>query len=122
MNFRKNYTEIDIIAVQPNFPKAPSGEAGPFEKQVGGIVRLHDANDEGTLVFVEVKTRISDAYGKPFEAITHSKITNLIRTAQLYAKMHPHLPRSMRIDAIGVTMDKDGRIEEIEHVENISGF
>lgn len=101
MNFRKNYTEIDIIALQPG-----SGQAAK----------------DGTLVFVEVKTRISDSYGRPFEAITRSKIENLIRTAQLYAKMHPQLPHALRIDAIGVTMDKDGRVEDIEHVENISGF
>jgi len=93
MNFRKNYTEIDIIATK-----------------------------DDTLVFVEVKTRVSEAYGKPFEAITRSKIDNLTRTAHLYAKMHPHLPKAMRIDAIGVTMDQDGRVEDIEHIENISGF
>ncbi len=101
MNFRKNYTEIDIIALQPVLGK-------PIE--------------QGTLVFVEVKTRISDAYGKPFEAITRTKIENLVRTAQLYSKMHPHLPKALRIDAIGVTMDKNGVVEDIEHVENISGF
>jgi putative endonuclease len=93
MNFRKNYTEIDIIA-QKN----------------------------GLLVFVEVKTRVSDSFGKPFEAITKQKINNLVKTAQLYANFHPNLPKSLRIDAIGVTVDKDGRIENIEHVENISGF
>lgn len=93
MNFRKNYTEIDIIATKDN-----------------------------TLVFIEVKTRVSDAFGKPFEAITRDKITNLVRTAQLYSKMHPELPTSLRIDAIGVTMDKNGTVEDIEHIENISGF
>lgn len=93
MNFRKNYTEIDIIAVK-----------------------------DDTLVFVEVKTRVSDSFGKPFEAITRDKINNLIRTAHLYAKLHPELPRAMRIDAIGVTIDKNGVVEDIEHVENISGF
>lgn len=93
MNFRKNYTEIDIIVTKEN-----------------------------TLVFVEVKTRVSDKYGKPFEAITRSKIHNLVKTAQLYSSFHPQLPKSLRIDAIGVTLNKNGQVEDIEHVENISGF
>lgn len=101
MNFRKNYTEIDIIALEQN---------------------QHNPQDPGTLVFVEVKTRVSDSFGKPFEAITRSKIKNLTKTAQVYAKMHPKLPKALRIDAIGVTLNENGQIEDIEHVENISGF
>lgn len=93
MNFRKNYTEIDLIATKDN-----------------------------TLVFIEVKTRISGLYGSPFEAITKQKIQNLVRTAQLYQQAHPKLPRQMRIDAIGVILDEKKQVVDIEHVENISGF
>ncbi|HEX8966089.1 MAG TPA: YraN family protein [Patescibacteria group bacterium] len=93
MNFRKNYTEIDIIATKDN-----------------------------TLIFFEVKTRISEDFGKPFEAITREKIHNIVQTAQLYSFLHPKLPKSLRIDAIGVTLDKHRNILDIEHVENISGF
>lgn len=93
MNYRKNYTEIDLIATKDN-----------------------------TLVFFEVKTRISGAYGTPFEAITKDKINNLVRTAQLYQAYNKELPKSMRIDAIGIVMDEDLTIVDIEHVENISGF
>ncbi|HSD98406.1 MAG TPA: YraN family protein [Patescibacteria group bacterium] len=93
MNFRKNYTEIDIIATKDN-----------------------------VLVFFEVKTRISGEYGTPFEAITKAKIQNLVKTASLYQSTHPKLPQQMRIDAIGVVLDKDKSVVDIEHVENISGF
>lgn len=93
MNFRKNYTEIDLIATKDN-----------------------------TLVFIEVKTRISGTYGTPFEAITKEKIKNLVKTALLYQHSHPTLPKQMRIDAIGVVLDKDQQVVDIEHVENISGF
>ncbi len=92
-NFRKNYTEIDIIAIYRN-----------------------------TTVFVEVKTRKNDSFGTPFEAITRTKIANLVHTAHVYMKLHPNLPKAMRIDAIGVTLDEDNKLESIEHVENISGF
>ncbi len=92
-NFRKNYTELDIIATYQN-----------------------------TTIFIEVKTRKNDAFGTPFEAITREKIANLVRTAHVYMKLHPKLPKAMRIDAIGITLDPDNRLEEIEHIENISGF
>jgi putative endonuclease len=92
-NFRKNYTEIDLIVT-----------------------------DDKTTVFVEVKTRTGGAFGTPFEAITPRKIKHIMHTAQLYMKLHPALPRQMRIDAIGITMSPLGVIEDIEHVEHISGF
>lgn len=93
LNFRRNYTELDIIATKDN-----------------------------TTVFVEVKARTSGAFGTPFEAITRSKINNLVKTAQYYMTTHPQLPRAMRIDAIGITLSEDGEVESIEHVENITGF
>jgi putative endonuclease len=93
MNYRKNYTEIDLIATKDN-----------------------------TLIFFEVKTRISGAFGTPFEGITKGKIQNIVRTAQYYQITHSHLPKAMRIDAIGVTMDEEKHVLSIEHVENISGF
>lgn len=91
-NFRAGYGEIDIIAVKDN-----------------------------VLVFVEVKTRSSDNFGTPFEAITPWKLKPLIRTAQFYKSSHKGLPMEMRIDAIGVKV-KENQIESIEHIKNISGF
>lgn len=93
MNYRKNYTEIDIIATKDN-----------------------------VLVFVEVKTRTSGAFGTPFEAITKEKIKNLVKTAHQYKNAHPKLPTQMRIDAIGIVMDENKIVQDIEHIENISGF
>lgn len=95
-NFRKGYGEIDIIAV--------------------------DKRDKNhILVFVEVKTRTSEQYGTPFESITPWKLKTLIKTAQFYKLIHKNLPDSMRIDALSVSIDSDGK-ELIEHLENITGF
>lgn len=92
-NFRKNYGEIDIIAL-----------------------------DGDILVFIEVKTRRSAYYGTPFEAITPWKLRSLIKTAQYYKLINPKLPERMRIDALAVTLTFTDSIENIEHIENISGF
>lgn len=92
-NFRKSYAEVDIIGVKDN-----------------------------TLVFIEVKTRTSLQYGTPMESITYWKLRPLIKTAKYYAITHPKLPQALRIDAIAVCMNKDGEVESIEHIENISEF
>lgn len=91
-NFRKGYGEIDIIC----------------EK-------------DKTLVFVEVKTRTSSAYGTPFEAITYFKLKSLIKTAEFYKVLNPKLPDAMRIDAVSVILDSSENVVSMEHMENISG-
>lgn len=102
-NFRKKYQEIDIIALQ-----APPRGALPRR--------------DSTLVFVEVKTRRSDSYGSPFESIAPWKVKHLVRLAQFYKQLHPRLPDFMRIDAIGVILSHENKLEKLEHLENISGF
>lgn len=91
-NYRKQYGEVDIIATHKN-----------------------------TLVFIEVKTRTSAAFGTGFEAITYWKLKSLVKTALVYKKFHPHLPEALRIDAISILLDTSGQVKNIEHMENISG-
>ncbi|MBI2195947.1 MAG: YraN family protein [Candidatus Levybacteria bacterium] len=93
-NFRRGYGELDIIATDPSAR--------------GGQV----------LVFVEVKTRSSDNFGTPFDAIAPWKLRPLIKTAQFYKMTHKNLPEQMRIDAIGI--DISGSELKIEHIENIT--
>lgn len=77
--------------------------------------------DDQTLIFVEVKTRFSDKYGPPEEAITPWKLKSIIRTAQFYKMLHPDLPESLRIDAVLVELSPTGVVKRLEHLENISG-
>lgn len=99
-NFRKGYGEIDIIAIDPS---TGSGKSG-------------------VLIFIEVKTRTSDQFGTPFDAITSWKLKPLIQTALYYSMLHPELPHEMRIDAIGIILRTDLTLDTIEQKENISGF
>lgn len=92
-NFRKKYQEIDIIAIS-----------------------------DSTLVFIEVKTRRSDSFGSPFESITPWKLKHLVRLAQYYKQLHTSLSDYMRIDAIGIILSPNNKLENLEHLENISGF
>lgn len=97
-NFRKGYGEIDIIAIDSS------------------------NQEEKTLVFIEVKTRKSNSFGSPLEAITPWKLKSLIRTAQFYKLIHPNLPDNMRIDAVSIILSSSNEVEEIELIKNISGF
>lgn len=67
-----------------------------------------------TTVFVEVKTRKSDAYGTPFEAITKTKYDNIKKGALNYLKEHP--AKNYRIDVIGITLKPELKIEHLQGV------
>ncbi|HSA84335.1 MAG TPA: YraN family protein, partial [Patescibacteria group bacterium] len=97
-NFRIRGGEIDIIGIDPSTGSGANA----------------------TLAFVEVKTRRSDTFGTPFEAITPWKLRSLIKSAQFYTVKHPHLPKLLRIDAVGIILNYDGNATSIELVKNIS--
>lgn len=70
------------------------------------------------LVFVEVKTRSSGAFGHPLQAITPAKLARLRRLAAAWCEQHPVDHRGIRIDAIAVIAPWGGPVE-IEHLERI---
>ena len=77
------------------------------------------ALDAGCVVFVEVKTRASDAAGRPEEAVTAAKQRQLTRLALEYLKRRGWLGRkSARFDVVAVTWPADRRRPEIVHYRN----
>jgi putative endonuclease len=79
----------------------------------GGEIDLV-CEDHGAIVFVEVKTRTSNMYGTPFDAITPDKAFRLQRLALAWMAMNHRWGQDYRIDAAGVWMDGFGACE-IEH-------
>jgi putative endonuclease len=69
-----------------------------------------------TIVFTEVKTRRSDAYGYPETGITRTKQQHLIRSAQAYLAAHPEND-DWQIDVIAVR-PAAGLPPEIVHFQN----
>ncbi len=90
-NFKARYGELDIIAVS-----------------------------RGVLVFIEVKTRIGHAYGKPEESVTPWKLREIIKTAQYYKLLHPELPDAMRADVIAIELDADWTLIDFNHIQNVT--
>jgi putative endonuclease len=75
------------------------------------------AEDRGTLVFIEVKTRNNMSYGPPFAAITEKKQRQIGRVAQDYLARHRLFDRPARFDVVSILMDK-GQAPLIELLPN----
>ncbi|MFR1672522.1 MAG: YraN family protein [Candidatus Gastranaerophilaceae bacterium] len=73
------------------------------------------AKYKNTHIFVEVKTRKSDAFGTPFEAITKTKYENIKKGVLNY--ISENKVKDYRIDVIGITLKPELKIE---HLKNVS--
>lgn len=78
------------------------------------------AKDKESLVFVEVKTRYSHAYGLPIESITSWKIQSLLKTAELYIQKNRWGPKSYRFDCVSIDFTNSKDNPEIELIKNIT--
>ena len=75
------------------------------------------ALDGATVVFVEVKTRSSRAYGPPKLAVDERKQRQLVRAALTYLSEKDLFDRaSARFDVVGI--DVRGDSDEVEHIIN----
>jgi len=74
----------------------------------------------GTVVFVEVKTRTANALIDPLRTVTWRKQRYVIKAAQTYCTLHGLNSEqvSTRFDAIGVALDEANRATSVKHVEN----
>ena len=76
------------------------------------------ADDAGTCVFVEVRSRTGDDHGHALEAITPQKRARVIRAARLYLDAETPAAAGYRFDVVAVTFWDDGRAPDIVHVPN----
>jgi len=73
------------------------------------------------LVIVEVKTRRTDSYGHPFEALDHRKRRRLWQLAHAWVAAHPGeaLGHDIAVEAIGI-VGADPATGELEHLLDLS--
>ena len=76
------------------------------------------AVDGRTVVFVEVKTRSSDAAGSPAEAVDDLRQERLTRAALTYLKSHGLLEYSARFDVVALTWQEGARTPTVEHIRD----
>jgi len=80
-NWRHSHWEVDIIAQKNNI--------------------LH---------FIEVKTRRTEKYGQPEDAVSDKKIQNLINASEEYLYLHPQWKR-IQFDILSILILKDKPVE-----------
>ncbi|MDH4164174.1 MAG: YraN family protein [Nitrospirota bacterium] len=81
------------------------------------------AMDRDTIVFVEVKTRTSDAYGAPELAVDTRKQARMTKAALAYLAARKLHQMPCRFDIVAITRMPEERIELIRNAfETRSGF
>lgn len=73
--------------------------------------------DDTMLVFVEVKTRSTDRWGDPVDAVDGEKRQNILRAVNAYLLSSRKENRSWRYDVIGITGTPETDYK-LRHVEN----
>lgn len=68
------------------------------------------ASDPAALVVCEVKTRTTERFGAPFEAVTRQKLRRLRTLAGLWLQAHPDGARhpAVRIDVVSILRPASG--------------
>ncbi len=88
-----------------------------FLKDVGYSILEHNyrtrlgeidiiAEDSGTLVFVEVKTRVGATFGHPYDAVTPKKQMQMSKVALGYIVENDGHKMDARFDVVGISFDK----------------
>ena len=88
-NYRKPFGEVDIIA-----------------------------RDGRTIVFIEVKTRRSMAFGTPLEAVDVRKQRQLSRIAQDFLQSKGWAEAPARFDVIAIILGRNNGTVQVEHIRN----
>ena len=74
--------------------------------------------DGAVLVFCEVKTRASAAFGGPLESVTPTKVARLRRLGARWMQERGDRIPDVRLDLVGVLLDRGGEAR-VEHVRGV---
>jgi putative endonuclease len=75
--------------------------------------------DQGQIVFVEVKTRTNTKLGFPEDAITFRKFNHILDSASYYFQQNPGLTEDWRIDVIAIIGTPTTKIPDIHWFKNV---
>ncbi|MBI2642030.1 MAG: YraN family protein [Candidatus Wildermuthbacteria bacterium] len=89
INYKTRYSEIDFIARKSN-----------------------------TIVFVEVRTKVGEQFGRPEETLRPQKLRKILFNARSFMGFRK-LKNPCRIDAVCIVLNFDKTLRRIAHYENI---
>jgi putative endonuclease len=90
--------------------------AANFRAERGEIDLVFREDD--CLIFIEVKTRSSEDWTRPADAVNARKKKLLSQTALAYLKLLKNPPVKFRFDIVEVLL-ADGAVQEIRHLPNV---
>jgi len=73
---------------------------------------------KGNIIFVEVKTRCSDKFGYPEEAINLAKQRKIIKNALCYLSKYHLWEKNCCFDVILISISNHKDIKRIKHISN----
>jgi len=76
----------------------------------------HDCDHQ--IIFIEVKTRSTAAFGDPLESITREKALRIQRLALAWLATHQRLGANYRIDVVGIVIGRSGEIS-LDHRKGV---
>jgi putative endonuclease len=82
-----------------------------------GEIDLVMVAPDGTITFVEVRTRSDDSFGPPELSVTHAKRNRLLRTARHFLATNNIENRPFRFDIVTIVLGRKGR-PKLEHYKN----
>jgi len=82
-----------------------------------GEIDLIMAAPEGTVVFIEVKTRRNEDYARAHDAVNRHKRIRMTRAAEYFRRVYRVKDRPLRFDVMAVVLG-DGLKARITHYEN----
>lgn len=113
---------VEIGALGENIAVEYLGEQGMVVLERNWRCRYGEVDvigeDDGTVVFVEVKTRTGGGYGTPAEAVTHAKQARIRRLAALWLREQPRGWPTVRFDVVAVVL-APGCVPETTHLEAV---
>lgn len=83
-----------------------------FTTKIGEIDII--AKQDDIVIFIEVKTRRSLKYGRPYEAVNYKKTQKIIRVAQNYINYKNIEDVQYRFDVIEVFLSETSKINHIK--------
>jgi putative endonuclease len=82
-----------------------------------GEIDLVMVDADGSIVFVEVRTRADEIFGSAESSVTTAKKAKLSRTARYFLATHNIENRPFRFDVVTIVLGQKGR-PQIRHYEN----
>lgn len=79
------------------------------------------ARRNNKICFIEVKTRLGETKGKPYEAVTFSKIKSLRRVIQYYILKNKLKNYKLSLDVISIILGSDCSLKKLDYYENVEG-